>query len=64
MPEHYVTVRQFQPEHGSRQDVDDDAFSNNRLFFGHRESGYLMEIWFKINPTRERSQSLASLLMP
>jgi hypothetical protein len=64
MSEHKVSVGQFQPEHRARQDIDHNSFSNNRLFFSHRETRLLPKILLEINPSRKRSQSLASFLVP
>jgi hypothetical protein len=43
MREHNVPIRQFQPEHCARQDIDHNSFSNNRLFFRHRETSAFIE---------------------
>jgi hypothetical protein len=43
MPKHDVSVGQFQPEHRARQDIDHNSFSNNRLFFSHREKAAFTE---------------------
>ena len=64
MSEHDVPVGQFQPEHRARQDIDHNSLSNNRLFFSHRETRLLPKILLEINPSRKRSQSLASFLVP
>ena len=43
MSEHNMSVGQFQPEHRARQDIDHNSFSNNRLFFSHREKAAFTE---------------------
>ena len=43
MSKHDVPVGQFQPEHRARQDIDHNSFSNNRLFFSHREKAAFTE---------------------
>jgi len=43
MSKHNMPVRQFQPEHRARQDIDHNSFSNNRLFFSHRENAAFTE---------------------